>query len=85
MLQGKVVSGSIRVGDKLAVMPSKAPAQVLALYDSKERFVEFANPGEYVEIKVNVASDDHVRVGDVLIHRNLTIPSSTLIEAEVLA
>jgi peptide chain release factor subunit 3 len=45
---GKVESGTIRLGDKMAIMPSGAPAQVLELKDAKGDPVKYAEPGENV-------------------------------------
>jgi len=45
---GKVENGTVRLGDKLAVMPHGSPAQVLQLLDGKGRAVEYAAPGENV-------------------------------------
>lgn len=70
ILHGKVENGTINIGDKLALMPSGAPAQVLGLQDGKGRSVQFAKPGENVQIKINVADDDAVKRGDVLCQRD---------------
>ena len=48
VLHGKVENGTVRLGDKLAVMPHGNPAQVLQLMDAKGVPVEFAAPGENV-------------------------------------
>ena len=45
---GKVENGTISLGDKLAIMPSGAPAQVIALNDGKGNLVKYAGPGENV-------------------------------------
>ena len=45
---GKVENGTISLGDKLAIMPSGAPAQVLGLLDGKGNSVKYAAPGENV-------------------------------------
>lgn len=45
---GKVENGTITLGDKLAIMPSGAPAQVVNLLDAKGRVVKYATPGENV-------------------------------------
>ena len=55
---GKVENGTIRLGDKLAIMPSGAPAQVIGLLDAKGAVVKYAKPGENVQVQVNVADDD---------------------------
>lgn len=55
---GKVENGTVRLGDKLAIMPAGNPAQVLQLADGKGRPVEYAAPGENVQIKINVADEE---------------------------
>ena len=80
---GKVEHGSVRLGDKLAVMPSGVPAQVLQLLDGKGRPVEYANPGENVQIKINVADDEQIQRGFVLCHRDSPMPVTEVFEAEI--
>ena len=80
---GKVEHGSVRVGDKLAVMPSGAPAQVLQLLDGKGQPVAYANPGENVQIKINVADDEQIQRGFVLCQRDSPMPVTEVFEAEV--
>lgn len=48
IVHGKVENGTIRLGDKLALMPSGAPAQVMSLLDGKGEIVMYAAPGENV-------------------------------------
>jgi len=60
IMHGKVENGTVRLGDKLAVMPAGVPAQVLQLLDGKGRNVEYAEPGENVQIKINVADDEQI-------------------------
>jgi peptide chain release factor subunit 3 len=57
---GKVENGTIRLGDKLAIMPSGNLAQVMGLLDAKGQTVLHAAPGENVQIKLNVADDDQI-------------------------
>lgn len=80
---GKVEHGTVRLGDKLAVMPAGAPAQVLQLLDGKGRPVEYAAPGENVQIKINVADDEQIQRGFVLCHRDSPMPVTEVFEAEV--
>lgn len=80
---GKVENGSVALGDKLAVMPSGAPAQVLQLLDGKGRAVEFATPGENVQIKINVADEEQIQRGCVLCHRDSPMPVTEVFVAEV--
>ena len=57
---GKVENGTLNLGDKLAIMPSGVPAQVLSLLDAKGQVVKYATPGENVSVTLNVADDDQV-------------------------
>lgn len=83
ILHGKVESGTINLGDKLALMPSGAPAQVLSLSDGKGRSVRYALPGENIQIKINVSDEEAVKRGDVLCQRDSRMPVTKLFEAEL--
>ena len=48
IVHGKVENGTIKLGDKLAIMPSGNLAQVLGLLDAKGQPVPYACPGENV-------------------------------------
>ena len=48
IVHGKVENGTISIGDKLAMMPSGVPAQVMGLLDGKGQNVKYAAPGENV-------------------------------------
>ena len=80
---GKVENGSIRLGDKLCVAPSGVPAQVLSLLDGRGEEVEYAGPGENVQIKINVADDEQIQRGFVLCHRDNMMPVTEVFEAEI--
>ena len=80
---GKVENGTVRLGDKLAIMPAGNPAQVLQLSDGKGRPVEYAAPGENVQIKINVADEEQVQRGYVICHRDSLMPVTEIFEAEV--
>jgi len=83
IIHGKVENGTVKLGDKLALMPSGNPAQVLGLLDAKGQPVQYAAPGENVQIKLNIADEDGVKRGDVLCHRDAMMPVTNLFEAEV--
>lgn len=83
IVHGKVESGTIRIGDKLAIMPSGNLAQVLSLFDGKNQVVKYALPGENVQIKINVADEDLIQKGFVLCKRDFRMPVSDIWEAEV--
>ena len=83
VLHGKVENGTIRLGDKLALMPSGAPAQVLGLLDGQDRKVKFALPGENIQIKINVSDEEAVKRGDVLCQREAKMPVTHVLEVEL--
>ena len=83
IIHGKVENGTITLGDKLALMPSGNPAQVIGLLDGKGQNVQYAKPGENVQIKLNVADEDAVKRGDVICHRDKMMPVTQLFEAEI--
>jgi peptide chain release factor subunit 3 len=82
-VHGKVENGTINLGDKLAIMPSGAPAQVIGLLDAKGAVVKYAKPGENVQVQVNVADDDQIQRGYVLCHRDSMMPVTEIFEAEM--
>lgn len=81
---GKVESGTIRLGDKLKLMPSGISCQVHTIYNSKDQCVRYAKPGENVKLRLNIESEDRVNKGDVICHRDQSIvPVAEIFEAEV--
>lgn len=81
---GKVESGTVHMGDKLMLMPSNLPCQVLNVYNSKEEAVRYAKPGENVKIRLlHIDDENQVNKGDVLCNRDTPMPVSELFEAEV--
>jgi len=80
---GKVECGTVKLGDKLSLSPNNLPCQVLSITDSKNQLVEYARPGENVQVKLNHLSDDQIQSGMVLSVRESPMPSSQLFEAEL--
>lgn len=83
IIHGKVESGTVKLGDKLSLSPNNLPCQVLQITDSKNQLVEYARPGENVQVKLNHLSDDQIQSGMVLSIRESPMPSSQLFEAEL--
>jgi peptide chain release factor subunit 3 len=48
IIHGKVVQGTVRVGDKLALSPHQTASQVGFILDHKNQMVRYARPGENV-------------------------------------
>lgn len=81
---GKVESGTIKLGEALRLMPSGMSCQVQAIYNGKKQFVKYAKPGENVELRLNIDSEDRVNKGEVICHRDVfPVPVTELFEAEV--
>ena len=81
---GKVEQGTVRVGDKIQIMPSCYPAQVGEILDHKNDPVMFARPGENVQIKlIHIDEENMVNRGDVICGREDACPVTMLIEAEM--
>jgi len=83
IVHGKVENGTVRLGDKLALMPSGNFCQVQLLLDAKGMPVKYAAPGENIQIRLNVADEEAVKRGDVLCHRDSMMPVTDIFEAEV--
>ena len=81
---GKVESGTVKMGEKLLLMPSNIPTQVANVYNSKNEPVKYAKPGENVQLRLLHINDETlINKGDVLCNRDSPMPVSELIEAEV--
>jgi peptide chain release factor subunit 3 len=64
-IQGKVESGTVRLGQKIMLMPGKKSGKVTFLgTDLKE--IKVAKPGENIRICVSSINDEHIRTGFVL-------------------
>ena len=83
IVYGKVESGTVKLGEKLQIMPGNIPAQVLKLVDSRTKAVRECFPGDNIEIKMNVADDDQVQKGMVLCHRDTTMPITEIFEVDL--
>jgi peptide chain release factor subunit 3 len=81
---GKVESGTIKLGDSIKLMPSGISCQVHSILNGKEKAVLYAKPGENVQLRVNIDSEDRINKGDVICNRDQSIvPVSEIFEAEV--
>ena len=81
---GKIESGTIRVGDKIMISPSGLPAQIGGIFDHKNESVEYARPGENVQIRlIHIDDENMINKGDVICSRENSIPVTMLFEAEI--
>jgi peptide chain release factor subunit 3 len=81
---GKVESGTVKMGEKLTLMPANIPTQVMNVYNSKNEAVKYAKPGENVQLRLlHIQDETLINKGDVLCNRDSPMPVSELFEAEV--
>lgn len=86
VIHGKVVQGTVRVGDKLALSPHHTASQVGSILDHKSQAVRYARPGENVQIKllqIKEEEDEVVQKGHVICFRDAIMPASEVFEAEI--
>lgn len=81
---GKVESGTINIGEKIAVAPSLYPCQVLNIFNVKEQLVRYAKAGENVKLRLAGVDDESViQKGNVICNRDNTVPISQIFIAEI--
>jgi len=81
---GKVESGTVRMTDKLTLMPNNIEVTVINVYNSKDEAVRFAKPGENVKLRLKGIEDENtINKGDVLCIKDLHCPISNLFEVEI--
>jgi len=83
-LFGKIEQGMVRQGDKCMVAPVNNPCQIAVIYNSKDKEVPYARPGEDVKLELlHIQDDTAVSKGNVLCHQDQIVPVSEVIEAEL--
>lgn len=84
MIFGKVESGTINIGDKIAVAPSLYPCQIQHIFNAKEQLVKYAKAGENVKLRLAGVDDETlIQKGNVICNRDSSVPISELFIAEV--
>jgi len=69
IIEGKVEQGTIKVGDKLWMMPNRTPVEVLQLHLDQDE-VGYVVGGENARVKLKDISDEDIQPGYVLSPRN---------------
>lgn len=83
-LLGKIESGTVKYGSTYTLMPSKLIFEVAWLFDTEERGVPYAKPGESVRIKVKgIENESEVARGSVICSNDDLCPVFTTFEAEI--
>lgn len=65
-IEGKVESGTVRMGQKVIIMPSKHVGVIQSIASDFDPELDAAAAGENVRVVVSGLSEDHVRAGYVL-------------------
>lgn len=82
-IEGKVESGTVRVGQKVVVMPTKQAGVVLSVASDFAPDLDGAAAGEYVRIVVSGVSDDQIRAGFVVCDAEHPIVAVPQFEAQL--
>jgi peptide chain release factor subunit 3 len=63
---GKVESGTIITGMNLAIVPSADEVQIMGIYNSEDKKIPYAKPGENVKVMLKGIEDENLTRGDIL-------------------
>jgi len=80
----KVLSGKIKMGTKLVLMPQRIPTEVSMIYNAEDNLIPYAPCGENIKIKLKGIEDESVFPrGSVLCDPEQPVPVFNTFEAEV--
>ena len=83
-IMGKLESGTIKYGDTYTLMPSKAKITVDWLFNSEEKGVPYALPGENIRIRCKgIDSESEVNRGNILCSNDNLCLMFNVFEAEI--
>ena len=83
-LFGKVIKGSIKMGSKLTLMPSKTPVEVTMIFNSDDEPIKFAPCGENIKFKLRGVEEEQMCPrGSVVCSNDSLIPTFDAFEGEV--
>ena len=83
-IMGKLESGTIKYGDTYTLMPSKAKITVDWLFNSEEKGVPYALPGENIRIRCKgIDSENEVNRGNILCSNDNLCLVFNVFEAEI--
>ena len=83
-IMGKLESGTIKYGDTYTLMPSKAKITVDWLFNSEEKGVPYALPGENIRIRCKgIDSENEVNRGNILCSNDNLCLVFNIFEAEI--
>ncbi|KAK9905118.1 hypothetical protein WJX75_009979 [Coccomyxa subellipsoidea] len=79
---GKSEAGLVRKGDRLYVMPNKAPVTVTTIYRDDDE-VAAALGGENLRLRLSGVDEDDIAPGFVICSRNTPVPCVTYFDAQL--
>ena len=83
-IMGKLECGTIKYGDTYTLMPSKAKVTVDWLFNSEEKGVPYALPGENIRIRCKgIDSENEVNRGNILCSNDNLCMTFNVFEAEI--
>ena len=83
-IMGKLESGTIKYGDTYTLMPSKAKVTVDWLFNSEEKGIPYALPGENIRIRCKgIDSENEVNRGNILCSNDNLCLIFNVFEAEI--
>jgi peptide chain release factor subunit 3 len=83
-LLGKIESGTVKYGATYTLMPTKTQFEVAWLFDTEERGVPYARPGESIRIKVKgIESEAEISRGSVICSNDDLCPIFNTFMAEI--
>jgi translation elongation factor EF-1alpha len=84
LASGKVVQGTVKIGEKLIFGPHFLNCQVKFLMNSRDEYVQYAEPGENVRLCLHGLEEGDIRKGYILCDKvSPMVPISTHILAWV--
>jgi len=83
MIEGKVEQGTLKVGDKLLVMPNRSPVEVMNLWLDQEE-VGYLVGGENARVRLKGIDDEDIQPGYCLSSRANVVPAVRRFEAQLM-
>ena len=80
---GRIESGTLRNGDRLLLMPPRAPITVTGVWNDAEE-VSAAGPGDSVKLTVKGVEEDDIHAGFVLCAESAPVEPTTEFDAQVM-
>eukprot|EP01116_Phalansterium_solitarium_P012642 TRINITY_DN2911_c0_g1_i1.p1 TRINITY_DN2911_c0_g1~~TRINITY_DN2911_c0_g1_i1.p1 ORF type:complete len:612 (+),score=232.06 TRINITY_DN2911_c0_g1_i1:159-1994(+) len=80
-VMGKVEAGTLRVGDKLIIVPNNIKTECLGLFMDEGRAIKTARSGESVKVLLKGVEEEQIHTGFVICNLSNPVPCQTRFEA----